>query len=98
MLYLTILTISFFYIFRKPMIKVLTDTLMKDGKHSRKSWQMFISFVVSIVLGFIIVFRKDLNAYAIEVFFGFLAMAGGMAALTVWDKVRGNTNTTKDEK
>jgi TctA family transporter len=72
---------------------VLLDTLIKDGKICKKSLQMLVSFILATIIGFIIVYHKEVNPYAIQVFWGFLLISSGMAMLTVYDKIKGNSNT-----
>lgn len=82
----------------KEIYKILNDTLKgPSGKYSRKSLTMFISFGVSILLGSYIVFANyiteiPVNEYAIDVFYGFLMLAGGTSVVTVWDKFKNRDN------
>lgn len=84
--------------------QIVNDTLKNaKGKWSRKSLTMFASFIMSIITGvFIILFslftRNELNPYAIQVFFGFLALAGGTSALTIWDKMKNNPTPPSEEE
>lgn len=79
------------------IVKILNDTLKSpNGKYSRKSLTMFTSFVVAILLGIYIVFANlitttPVSEQATDVFYGFLAMAGGTTIITVWDKIRNKT-------
>lgn len=65
---------------------------------------MFVSFNMAIITGIYIVavdhwFAKEINPYAIQVFFGFLALSGGTSVLTVYDKFKnrqGEDCGTKD--
>jgi TctA family transporter len=89
-----VLSILFLLFFRNEIRKIMRDTLTNNGKYSRKSLQMFSSFIICTVMGFIIIYRNQVNDSAIQVFYGFLGMAGGMAILTVWDKLKGNNTNT----
>jgi len=84
--------------------KIIDDTLKFNGKWSRKSLTMFASFVMANLVGLWIVVSNyitanPVNEYAIEVFYGFLLLAGGTSFLTVYDKLKGkqiqNKNTEK---
>lgn len=74
------------------MKKLISDTLKSpNGKWSRKSLTMFVSFIVSIILGTYIVISNyitntPINNYAIDVFQGFLLLTGALSGITVWDK------------
>ena len=74
--------------------KIINDTLKSpNGKWSRKSLTMFVSFMMSILSGIFILLsdkflHSEINRYAIDVFFGFLLLSGGTSAMTVWDKLR----------
>jgi uncharacterized membrane protein (DUF373 family) len=80
------------------MNKILNDTLKgPSGKYSRKSLTMFVSFIISIILGTYIVFsdkilNKEINKYSIDVFYGFLMLTGGLSGVTVWDKFKNKNN------
>lgn len=80
--------------------KIIIDTLKSpNGKWSRKSLTLFVSFVISLILGFYIVVSdyildKEINKYAIEVFNGFMLLTGAMSGITVADKF---TPTKKEE-
>jgi hypothetical protein len=90
----------------KEIYKIFNDTLKgPSGKYSRKSLTMFISFSISIILGIYIVIsdyilNKEINKYAIDVFYGFLMLTGGLSGVTVWDKTKnnnyGSNNTQSD--
>lgn len=59
----------------KTVLKELfVDTLKKDGKWSRTSLTMFISFAICVLIGLINFFMHGYNS---EVFFGFLSVAVG---------------------
>jgi hypothetical protein len=59
----------------KTVLKELfVDTLKKDGKWSRTSLTMFISFAICVLVGLIDFF---MHGYNTEVFFGFLSVAVG---------------------
>jgi len=82
--------------------KIISDTLKTpNGKWSRKSLTLFVSFNISIILGFYIVISdyildKEINKYAIEVFNGFMLLTGAMSGITVADKF--TPSTTKKEE
>lgn len=82
----------------KEIYKILNDTLKgPQGKYSRKSLTMVTSFIISIILGSYIVFsnyitQTPVNEYAIEVFYGFLLLAGGTSVITIWDKFKNRDN------
>lgn len=88
----------------KELLKIIKDTLTSpDGKYSRKSLTMFSAWIMAILSGvFILIsdffFPKEINQYAIDVFFGFLLLAGGTSAMTVWDKVRNKVKSIKEEE
>ena len=69
-------------------MKIFKDTLMQNGKYSRKSLTAFVSFICAVLIGFFIVIVPFVNIYAISVFYGFLGLSGGTLGLTVIDKVK----------
>ena len=74
-------------------MKIIDDTLKNRGKWSRKSLTAFISLIMAISLGIYIVvsdwiLNEEINRYAIDVFFGFLALSGGTLGLTVVKKIK----------
>jgi hypothetical protein len=81
--------------------KLIKDTLQgPNGKWSRKSLTMFVSFILAINLGTYIVvsdyvLEKEINRYAIDVFNGFLILTGTLSGVTVWDKF---SNKSKKEE
>lgn len=74
------------------MKKIIDDTLKSpNGKWSRKSLTMFVSFMVCIALGVYIVGSNYITETpvannAIDVFNGFLLLVGALSGITVWDK------------
>ena len=82
--------------------KIFNDTLKgPNGKWSRKSLTMFVSFLMAILLGSYIVVSNyfttnEVSMYAIDVFFGFLLLAGGTSVLTVYDKLKGKKDETSN--
>lgn len=59
----------------KTVLKELfVDTLKKEGKWSRTSLTMFISFAICVLIGLI---DFSIHGYNSEVFFGFLSVAVG---------------------
>ena len=73
-------------------MKLINDTLKKpNGKWDKQALTMFVAFVCTIIIGFYIVvcdyfLSKEINRYAIDVFFGFVALSSGQAALNIWNK------------
>ncbi len=73
-------------------IKVLKDTLQKpNGRFDKQALQMFASFVLTVIFGAYIVasdyfLDREINRYAIDVFFGFVFLSGGQAAFNIWNK------------
>lgn len=73
-------------------MKIINDTLKgPNGKYSRKSLTMFVSFIACVILGSYIVFSNYLtttpiNTNAIDVFEGFLILVGALSGISVWDK------------
>lgn len=78
------------------------DTLKSpNGKWSRKSLTVFVSFVLAVLIGAYIVIsdyiiEREINRYAIEVFYGFLLLGGGTLGLTVYDKIKGKKDESVD--
>ena len=76
----------------KSLTKIIDDTLKSpNGKWSRKSLTMLISFTMCVILGTYIVVSNyitkiPINQYAIDVFQGFLLLTGALSGITVWDK------------
>jgi len=74
------------------MRKLINDTLKSpNGKWSRKSLTLFVSFVVALVLGFYIVLsdfflKVEINKYSIEVFDSFMLLVAALTGATVADK------------
>lgn len=74
--------------------KIIDDTLKTpSGKFSRKSLTMLVSFIMAIISGIFIsisdyILGKEINKYAIDVFYGFLLLAGGTSAMTIWEKIK----------
>lgn len=83
---------------------ILKDTLKSpNGKWSRKSLTMFVSFITSIILGTYIVISNyitetPINQYAIDVFQGFLLLTGALSGITVWDKQNMFGKNKKEEE
>jgi hypothetical protein len=84
--------------------QIINDTLKSpDGKWSRKSLTMLSAWIMAILSGIFILISdyflsEEINKYAIDVFYGFLLLAGGTSAMTVWDKVRNKVNNLKEEQ
>ena len=74
------------------MKKLINDTLKSpNGKWSRKSLTMFVSFVASLILGGYIVVsnyitKTPVAENAVDVFQGFMLLVGALSGVTVWDK------------
>ena len=74
--------------------KIISDTLKgPDGKYSRKSLTILACLIMSFLVGSFIVLSdyfltKEINQYAILVFYGFLGVGGGTLGLTVIDKFK----------
>lgn len=74
------------------MNKIINDTLKSpNGKWSRKSLTMFVSFVVSIVLGGYIVMcnyitETPVAENAVDIFQGFMLLTGALSGVTSWEK------------
>ena len=79
---------------KKIIYTIINDTLKSpNGKWSRKSLTMFTSWIMAILSGVFIlisdrILTKEINQYAIDVFYGFLVLSGGTSIMTVWDKLR----------
>jgi hypothetical protein len=73
-------------------MKLINDTLKKpSGKWDKQALTMFVAFCITIILGCYIVtsdyfLNKEINRYAIDVFFGFVALSSGQAAMNIWNK------------
>jgi len=87
----------------KTFSKIIDDTLKSpNGKWSRKSLTMFSAWIMAILSGIFIhisdyFLPKEINPYAIQVFFGFLMLAGGTTAMTVYEKLKTNINNKTEE-
>lgn len=82
-------------------MKILQDTLKSpNGKWSRKSLTLFVSFIIAIILGSYIVVAPHIsvviNQYAIEVFNSFMLLVAALSGITVADKFTPN-KPSKDE-
>lgn len=84
--------------------KIINDTLKSpNGKWSRKSLTMLSSWIMAILSGIFInvsdyFLPKEINPYAIQVFFGFLMLAGGTTAMTVYEKINNTIKNNKTEE
>lgn len=84
---------------------MINDTLKgPNGKWSRKSLTAFVSFVMMVLVGAFIVVSdylipesKEINQYAIMVFYGFMTLGGGTLGLTVVDKMKKYGGSGSDE-
>jgi hypothetical protein len=76
-------------------MKIFKDTLLgRNGKYSRKSLTIFVSFIMTVLVGLFITLSdyflpngKIINQYAIMVFFGFAGKTSYDLYLTVKDKM-----------
>lgn len=82
--------------FKMKTPKIILDTLTdKDGRYSRKSLTTLVFVVMSVMTGSFIVVSdylipesKEINQYAIMVFFGFLGKSGYDLYLTLKEKMQ----------
>jgi hypothetical protein len=87
----------------KAIKTIINDTLKSpNGKWSRKSLTMFSAWIAALSSGLFIhisdyFLPKEINPYAIQVFFGFLMLAGGTTAMTVYEKLKTNINNKSEE-
>jgi len=78
----------------KKLNKIIDDTLKSpQGKWSRKSITMVVSFIVAISIGTYIVIANyitetPVNEWAIEVFNAFMLLTATLSGITVWDKFK----------
>jgi len=83
--------------------QIINDTLKSpDGKWSRKSLTMFSAWIMAILSGIFILisdffFIREINQYAVDIFYGFLLLAGGTSIMTVWDKIRNRVNSKEEQ-
>ena len=84
--------------------KLIDDTLKSpNGKWSRKNLTTFVSFVIAILLSFIIIggnisFKIPIDNNAVIIIFGFLTMAGYQGSLALKDKIDNrNSSLNKEE-
>lgn len=81
---------------KEKINKIIDDTLKSPkGKWSRKSLTMFVAFIVAIFQGFYIVIKHE--EYAVEVFFGFLAVSLGNSILALHDKIKDREKKVDEE-
>lgn len=84
--------------------KIINDTLKSpNGKFSRKSLTILSSWILAGLCGIFIIISdfflsKEINQYAISVFYGFLMMAGGTTAATVYEKLKNKISPPKEEQ
>jgi uncharacterized Tic20 family protein len=73
-------------------MKIIDDTLKKNGKWDKQALTFFVSFVISCLLGFVIVLLsyglgvKD-NGNAMEVFQAFMLLVIGLSGANIANKV-----------
>lgn len=84
-------------------MKLINDTLKSpNGKWSRKSLTLFVSFVIAVILGFYIVLsdfilKTEINKYSIEVFDSFMLLVAALTGATVADKFAPKTKKIDEE-
>lgn len=83
--------------------KIVADTLKSNGKWSRKSIIIFITFVFVISLGTFIVIsdkvlEKEVNRYAIDVFNSLLFFEATLLGLSEFSKKVANKQTPINEE
>jgi hypothetical protein len=79
----------------RELRKIWRDTTQNpDGKYSRKSLQMWVSFQMACLLAILSVFRP----VSVELVGAFLLASFGTAALTVWDKPKDRRDHEYDLK
>lgn len=72
---------------KKLIQTVLNDTLKSpNGKYSRKSLTMFVSFGMAVLVGGYVVHIRPQDG--IQVFYGFLALGGGITGMSIYDKYK----------
>jgi hypothetical protein len=73
-------------------MKLFNDTLKNNGRWSRKSITMLVSFIMACLTGIYIVVSdyiledKEINRWSVDVFNGFILLVTGLAGITVADK------------
>lgn len=87
----------------KTLKKIFTDTLKSpNGKWSRKSLTLFVSFLMCIVLAIHIVlapfFGILINDYTLKVFDGFMFLVVGLTVGTIADKFSPNSNKKEEQE
>jgi len=79
----------------KILEKILSDTLQINGKYSRKSLTMLVSFGFCVFIGLVDMFTiykcNDM------IFLSFMGMAMGQTALTMYDKKK-QSNISENDK
>lgn len=80
--------------------KVLDETLKTNGKYSRKSLTILVTFIVVVVLGFYIALsdhflKKEINRYAIDVFDSLLIFLATLMGISEASKKFLNKVTTE---
>lgn len=88
----------------KIINKIVNDTLKTpQGKFSRKSLTMFVSFIMSILIGSWVVVCNYFtpnppSEYSVEIFYGFLLLSGGTSVLTVYQKLKGHQQNEEEKE
>lgn len=84
-------------------IKIIDDTLKTNGKFSRKSLTIFVTFVFVILLGTFItisdfILKKEITRYAIDVFNSLLLFLSVMMGLSEASKKVANKQVPVNEE
>ena len=83
--------------------RILTDTLKTNGKYSRKSLTILVTFVSVLLLGFYIslsdhFLNKEVNRYAIDVFDSLLIFLATLMGISEASKKFLNKVTSESQK
>lgn len=73
------------------MRKIIEDTLKENGRWSRTSLTMVVSFIFMLIVGVFIVMSDsvlnvEINRYAIDVFDTMVLFVGALAGFNITDK------------
>lgn len=83
--------------------KIINDTLMTNGRWSRKSLTTITTFIFVLALGTFIVIsdkilNKSVNVYALSVFQSLLVFLGTLMGITEFSKKVANKQTPVNEE